>query len=229
LLKRAAWLGDFQARSPNHLTPPPLPPLVPIEEEPVALHAEHHGLFHLNELFELGDLMKIRHFVFCGSFVWLACLTPACTANIHDNTLTANIPNAMLSFTTDADVNNVMPDQTVPIVATVQNVYLIDPAMTPPPEHAADAGHLQVYLDDVSTTPLLVTAQVTFDVTIPSHTPAGHHRLICRVHKHDGTPTNTEFQINVTVAVSVSVGPVDAASDASVTVSVDASGTAVSD
>jgi hypothetical protein len=100
-------------------------------------------------------MMRIRHFVFCGSVVWLACLTPACTANIHDNTLTANIPNAMLSFTTDADVNNVMPDQTVPIVATVQNVYLIDPAMTPPSAHAADAGHLQVYLDDVSTAPLL--------------------------------------------------------------------------
>jgi len=54
-----------------------------------------------------------------------------------------------------------MPAQTVPINVTVQNVYLIEPSATPPPEHVSDAGHLVFTLDDESTTPLLVTAQTS--------------------------------------------------------------------
>ena len=131
----------------------------------------------------------------------------ACSANIHDNTFTANIPNATVNLTTDADVDNVMPDQMVPLVVTVQNVYLVEPSVTPPPEHVADAGHVQIYLDDVATPPLVVTAQVAVAVTIPTHTPAGPHKLVCRVHKHDGTPTSTKFEINITVKVTV--GTVD--------------------
>jgi hypothetical protein len=167
--------------------------------------------------------MKTRHLIVCASATWLGLAAVACTANIHDNTITANIPNAMVNFTTDADVNNVMPDQTIPIVVAVQNVYLIDPSMTPPPEHVMDAGHLQIYLDDVAMPPLLVTAQVNVSVTVPTHTPAGPHKLICRVHKHDGTPTDTKFEINITVHVTV--GTSDAGTVVPDAGSVDATGT----
>lgn len=154
--------------------------------------------------------MKIRDSITCGAAAWLGCAVAvaACSANIHDNMITANIPNATVNLTTDADVNNVMPDQMVPLVVAVQNVYLVEPSVTPPAEHVADAGHVQIYLDDVATPPLVVTAQVAVAVTIPTNTPAGPHKLVCRVHKHDGTPTSTKFEINITVKVTV--GTVDA-------------------
>jgi hypothetical protein len=144
---------------------------------------------------------------------WLGFVAGGCTANtdIHDNTVT--IPNATVNFTTAADVNNVMPDQTVPVAVTVQNVYLVDPAETPPAEHVADAGHLQIYLDDVSTPPLIITAQVNVDVKIPAQTKAGGHKLICRVHKHDGTATSTKVEISITVKVTVGPAGTDAAVD----------------
>jgi len=150
--------------------------------------------------------MKARHFIVCGSLAWLGFIAAGCTANadIHDNNVT--IPNATVNFTTAADVNNVVPDQTVPVAVTVQNVYLVDPSETPPAEHVADAGHLQIYLDDVSMPPLVITAQVNVDIKIPAQTKAGGHKLICRVHKHDGTPTSTKVEISITVKVTV--GPV---------------------
>lgn len=144
-----------------------------------------------------------------------------CTANIHDNTI--SIPNATINATTDADVNDVAPDQTIPMMVTVTNVYLVDPAMTPPPAHVEDAGHLQVYLDDTSSPPILVTAQTNIMVTIPKETPAGHHKIICRVHKHDGTPTSTTFELAITVKVTVTTGSDGAVTvDATVTVDVGA-------
>jgi hypothetical protein len=144
-----------------------------------------------------------------------------CTANIHDNTI--NIPNATINATTDADVSAVAPEQTIPMTVTVTNVYLVDPAMTPPPAHTADAGHLQVYLDDTSSAPILVTADTNIMVTVPKETPAGHHKIICRVHTHDGTPTSTTFELAITVKVTVTTGSDGAVTvDATVTVEVGA-------
>jgi len=142
--------------------------------------------------------------------------TTAC--NVHDNTI--NIPNATINATADANASNVSPTQQVAITVTTQNVYLIDPSATPPPEHVNDAGHIQVYLDDVDSPPLLITAQAMFNVTIPAGTKPGPHNLICRFHKHDGTPTSTEVNVAITVAASVGAdGGVDvnATVDASVT------------
>jgi hypothetical protein len=121
--------------------------------------------------------------------------------NIHDNTI--NIPNATINATTDASASAVAPSQSVPITVVVQNVYLIDPAATPPADHVNDAGHLQIYLDNVDTTPLLITAETMFSVTIPPATPPGPHNLVCRFHKHDGTPTTTEVNVAITVTASV--------------------------
>ena len=133
----------------------------------------------------------------------------ACTADIHDNNATVNIPQATINVTTPADVSNVLPEATVPMQVTVTNVYLVEPAAVPPPEHEADAGHLQVYLDDTSTVPLMITAQVKIDVKVPRETKEGHHKLVCRVHKHDGTPTSTIFELGIEVKLMVSNGPPD--------------------
>ena len=138
----------------------------------------------------------------------------SCSANIHDNTI--DIRDAKVSLNTNVDANNVAPGQVIPIMLTVEKIYLIDPAMTPPPEHVEDAGHVQVYLDDTSKPPILITAEVNISVTIPPETKAGNHRLICRLHKHDGTPTTTQTEIAIVVKVTVTNG------DAGVIVTTDA-------
>jgi hypothetical protein len=139
--------------------------------------------------------------------------------NVHDNTI--NIPDATLTVSTDADPQNIQPMQTVPMTVEVHNVYLVEPTATPPPEHVADAGHLEFHLDDESTPALLVTAQTNVNVTIPANTSPGHHKIICRVHKHDGTPTDTEFELDINVRVSASASSTaDGGSSATVEVGV---------
>ena len=142
------------------------------------------------------------------SLVLLALAAGPFACNIHDNTLnaTANIPNATLNVTADTDVNSVMPSQSVPMTVTVTNVTLVEPTATPPAGHEMDAGHLEFHLDDETTPPLLVTAQTQVQVPIPADTKAGPHKVICRVHKHDGTPTVTKFEVDITVKVSVTTG-----------------------
>ena len=135
-------------------------------------------------------------------FIALAAGGFAC--NVHDNTI--NIPNAMLNVTTDVDVENVEQGQSVPMNVNVQNVYLIDPAATPPPEHVNDACHLKFHLDDENNPPILVTAQTMVNVMIPPATPPGHHKIICRVHKHDDTPTTTKFELDINVKAMVTIG-----------------------
>jgi hypothetical protein len=138
--------------------------------------------------------------------------------DVHDNTI--NVPNATLNVMTDVDVDNVAPEESVPMMVTVQNVYLVEPSVTPPPEHVVDAGHLEFHLDDEATPPLLVTAQTNVMVKIPKETKAGHHKVICRVHKHDGTPTDTKFELDINVKVAVSSTTDDGGTT---TVTVDAS------
>lgn len=134
--------------------------------------------------------------------VWLtasACLTLAACSS---NSAVPSPGTAMVSVTVgqDFDPTEIMPGQTVPIVATVKNVYLVAPDTTPPAAHVADAGYLQVYLDDDSTgSPMLVTAQTSFDVTIPEETTIGSHQVLCRIYKHDGTPTTAEATVGITV------------------------------
>jgi hypothetical protein len=137
----------------------------------------------------------------------LVALAGVAACNIHDNTInaTANIPNATLSLTANTDVDNVVPGQSLPVTANVQNVYLIEPSVTPPPEHAMDAGDLEFHIDDETMPPVLVTAQTNVQVPIPAETKPGKHKVICRVHKHDGEPTDTTFELEITVKVSVTV------------------------
>lgn len=140
-------------------------------------------------------------------------LAGAAACNIHDNTI--NIPNATINATANADVSNVAPMQEVAITVVPQNIFLCDMATTPPPEHMNDAGDIQVFMDDVDSQPILVTATATFNVTIPAATKPGPHNLICRFRKHDGTPTTTQSTVAITVSASASVGA-DGGVDASV-------------
>lgn len=137
----------------------------------------------------------------CVACLFFAPIGAACDLNVHDNTV--NIPNAKVELDVDADVNDIRPGQSVPITLKVDNVFLVEPSQTPPPGHAADAAHLQIYFDELSTPPLLATAQAHATVTIPADAKPGPHKLRCRVHKHDGTPTS----VVVDVAITVSIGP----------------------
>lgn len=143
--------------------------------------------------------------VFLGA-VTTGLLVAACTTDIHGNTV--NI-NADLAVKADVDVSNVPPGSQIPLELMVQGVFLIEPSQTPPPEHAMDAGHIEIHLDDESTPPILITAQVKVSVTIASMTKPGHHKLLCRVHKHDGTPTTTSFSIDINVSGTITTGTPD--------------------
>ena len=127
----------------------------------------------------------------------------ACTANIHDNTLTVDHPN--VNFDTDVDVQSITAGQAIPVKLSADHVFLCDPNTPPPAEHKDDAGHFQIYLDETGGDPIVITAQASVNVTIPAATPPGPHKLICRVHHHDGTPTEGSKEIAITVKASASV------------------------
>lgn len=143
--------------------------------------------------------------------VGLAAMT-ACTADVHDNTV---LVDANLKLSADVDVKAVQPGQGVAVKAVVTNVYLVEPNETPPKEHVADAGHFQYYIDDFSNPPILITAKVNVTVTIPANLSPGNHKLICRVHKHDGTPT-TEITELVFTVTGTATGTDASGSDATV-------------
>ena len=136
----------------------------------------------------------------------LLAAAPACTANVHDNTI--NITDPKVSFDTGVNNGDVKPDQDLPMTVTATNVYLVDPKATPPADHVSDAGHLQFYFDSVDSAPIMITAQVKVTVRVPTAATKGPHKMICRIHKHDGTPTAAIFEVNITV--NVTIGATDA-------------------
>jgi hypothetical protein len=155
-------------------------------------------------------LVSLHGVAFLALPVAGAFLAGGCTVNGN-----INIPNATINATVDTDiVNNVMAEQTVPIMLDVQNVYLIHPDMTPPAEEMERAGHVRVYLDSTSNEPILITAEAMVNVKIPADTKPGKHKLICRLHKHDGTPTSTSKEISIDVKASVTIGGDGGAGDA---------------
>jgi len=137
-----------------------------------------------------------------GGALFFAAVVPACTANIHDNTV--SIPNANVSMTSSADTSNVKPDESLPITVKVGNVVLVDPSATPSADQVNEAGHLEIHIDSEDTPAVLITAQLSFSITIPSDIKPGDHKVICRVHKHDGTPTSAESELSFTVKATSS-------------------------
>lgn len=133
-----------------------------------------------------------------------------CSADVHDNTLdvhdnNANIDNAKVDITATTDTDNVQAGSTVHVQVAAQDVFLCDPSTTPPADRTQVAGHLEFFLDSTSGTSLLVTAEESVDVTIPPATPPGDHKIVCRIDKHDGTPTKATSEIDVKVTASASV------------------------
>jgi hypothetical protein len=141
----------------------------------------------------------------CGVFGMAGC-----TADVHDNTLdvhdnNANIDDAKVQIASTSDTSNVQAGSTVHVDLKAQDVFLCDPNTTPPADDTKVAGHFEFFLDDTTTTSLLVTAEESVDVPIPPSTPAGDHKLLCRIDKHDGTPTQATTDVDITVKASASV------------------------
>ena len=121
----------------------------------------------------------------------------ACTANVHDNTI--SIPNANVQMNTTANVNGVKPGDPVPLQIKADNVFLVSPGTPPPAAHMNDAGYFQIYFDDVDSVPIAVTADISVTVMVPSGAKDGDHKFICRVHKPDGTATSVTSELHVMV------------------------------
>jgi hypothetical protein len=102
------------------------------------------------------------------------------------------------------DVDAVEPNDSVHVTVAAENVFLIEPSEEPPPDRAKVAGHFQFYLDSTSSEPVLITASTSVDVPIPSTATEGDHKLICRVHKHDGSATDATFELDIKIKASVS-------------------------
>ena len=105
-----------------------------------------------------------------------------CTADIHDNVVHID---ATLNMSTTADVNHLHAGDSLALTVTASNLD-------------AD-GNFEIYFDDTNSDPLLITAALQFDVTLPSSAPTGKHDVICRRHKHDGSPTDLEFTLAITI------------------------------
>lgn len=139
--------------------------------------------------------MKTSHLAatLCVSLIALVACGP----------ITVNIKDPRVTFNTTANVDEINVDESVPFTTGATNVYLVEPNETPPADQAANAGHFRVYLDDVNTVAILITAKTNIEVKVPAGTKPGKHKLICRVHKHDGTATTAIYEITITVKATV--------------------------
>jgi len=131
-----------------------------------------------------------------------------CTADVHDNKAdihdnTVNIDDATVEISTDADVDNVEAGSSVPCEAKATNVVLVEPSATPPEDQAEAAGHFVFFIDSTESAPVLTTAQTNVNITINNTINEGDHKIICQVHKHDGTPTSAKSEIKIHVNAKV--------------------------
>jgi hypothetical protein len=107
----------------------------------------------------------------------LACFVPmtGCTADVHDNNITANVDldHANINLTANTDTSNVKEGSSVAMSVSVESgVFLIPPDQTPPPDKVSVAAHFQIYLDDDTTTPILITASTNINVLIAQSVPS---------------------------------------------------------
>jgi hypothetical protein len=127
---------------------------------------------------------------------------PACTANVDD--INVNIDDVKVSLETDVDVDDIEQGQAVPIDIQVETLYLVDPSEEPPPDKVEVAGHLQFYFDTFESEPIIITADTHVEIMIPADAEPGDHKVLCRAHKHDGTPTKATFELAIKVKARVS-------------------------
>jgi hypothetical protein len=126
----------------------------------------------------------------------------ACTANVHDNTVNAQ---ADLDFQAEVSDQDVKPGDSVAVNMNATGVVLVDPNDQPKAEDEDKACFFKIFMDDEDSEPLIVTAQTHVQVTIPQQAEKGKHHLICRLFKHDDTPTDVEQSIDINVSASGSV------------------------
>jgi len=201
-LPEPPWLFTCGDAAHCGIAPVKTPPAWPLLEWGLGAHRRAHPT-------KKDRTMRMAIAVITLASAALGLSSAGCSADIHDNTAdvhdnTANIDDAKVEMSTTADANNVQPGQALPVVVAAQDVFLISPSATPPADQTAVAGHLQIYFDDMSSDPLLITASESFSVTIPATATVGDHKVICRVHKHDGTPTSATFELDVKVTAKVS-------------------------
>jgi hypothetical protein len=128
------------------------------------------------------------------------------TADVHDNEVNADV-DANFDFDVQSDVNvdNVEPGDSVIVTMNATGVVLVEPDGKPSSADSSRAAHFKIFLDNVDSAPLLVTASASASVTIPQGTPPGDHKLICRMFKHDGSPLGKTREISIKVQASASV------------------------
>src|SRR5688572_3872440 len=125
--------------------------------------------------------------LFVRTFLALACSVgalAACTADIHDNTLTVEDPQ--VTFTTTANGTSVQAGSSIPVTIKATNVVPVAPDKTPTAEQTGKAVYFKIFLDDTDSAELIVTASLTVNVTIPAATSPGSHKLICKTFSHGG-------------------------------------------
>ena len=144
----------------------------------------------------------------------------ACSANIHDNTVKVDA-NVSIAASADVDVNQITPGEAVPLKLSAEGAVLVAPDQKPASADVEAASYFKVFLDETSGTELVATASTMVTVTIPPKTPEGHHKLICQLVKHDGTPTNQSQSLDINVKAMAS-----ASSSGNGTATGNASGTA---
>jgi hypothetical protein len=153
---------------------------------------------HSGDIPSMEIVMTTRRSVILGSLAaWAGLTVVACSS--EPTTIDTATAKVSASIGAGFDTANVIPGAEMPVVASVENIHLVDPTAEPSAGDAATAGHLGVFLDDTTGTALLLTAETSFNVTIPAEATAGKHTLICRVFKHDGTPTAAHSDLSFTV------------------------------
>jgi hypothetical protein len=138
---------------------------------------------------------------------WLGAIATLLGAACGPTTITGNtvnIEDATLDIDAEGNIDQVESGGRITVNLTAENVVLVEPSATPPPDQVDVAGHFQIYLDSLDTEPVLVTAQTRVEVTVPAQTPPGQHKLLCRLHKHDRTPTSVVVELSFTVGVRTS-------------------------
>jgi hypothetical protein len=137
-----------------------------------------------------------------GVAVALAGSLGAFACNVHDNVL--NVEDPRVNFDTDVDTDNVEQGQQINVSIDVEEATMVAPE-DDVPAGTETAVFVEIHLDDVSNTALLVTAEASATVTIPADTSPGKHKLICQVKDHDTKePTGQESTIDINVKASAS-------------------------
>ena len=152
--------------------------------------------------------MLIAAVLGCASFGAMGCEANVPihdnTTDVHDNDVNADI-DADFEFDVESDVDEVEPGDSITVNMNATGVVLVDPGDEPSAEESDRAAHFKIFLDDVNSSPLIVTASASVSVTLPQSVPAGDHKLICRMFRHDGSALGQTREVSITVKASASV------------------------